>query len=110
MMTALALSLSYAGFAALALAMRRHHRQIWNRDPTGGLRHVYRAAGVLLLGLAFAACVVDDGWLIGPVTWFAVLSASALLFDFILPYAPRAAATVSLLTVPVAAATFWPWL
>ena len=109
-MTALALSLAYAGFASLALAMRRHHRQVWKRDPSFGLQFAFRAAGAALLGLAFAACVVDDGWLVGPVMWFAVLSCSALAFDFVLPYAPRAAAVASLAALPVAAATVMSWL
>ena len=109
-MTAMALSLAYAGFASLALAMRRHHRQIWKRDPSIGLQLAFRASGAALLGLAFAACVVDDGWLVGSVMWFAVLSCSALIFDFALPYAPRSAVVASLAALPVAAATVMSWL
>ena len=109
-MTMLAFSLAYAGFAALALAMRRHHRQVWHRDPPNVLRHAFRAGGILCLALAFAVCIAGEGWLVGPVTWFAVLSAGALVFDFVLPYAPRAAATASLMMLPVAAVSFWSWL
>jgi hypothetical protein len=60
--------------------------------------------------LALAACVAESGWFVGLVVWFAVLSAGALAFDFLLPYAPRIAAVASLLVLPIGAATILSWL
>lgn len=110
MMTALSFSLAYAGFTALAMAMHRHHRQVWRRDPTPLARAGYRILGTLCLTLALAACVVDSGWFVGLIAWLAILSAMALVFDVLLPYAPRAAALASLLALPIAAATALSWL
>lgn len=110
MIAAFQFSLAYAGFTALALAMHRHHRQIWQRGPTALRRIGFRAAGIVCLALALAACVVEDGWFTGVVQWFAMLTASAIAFDFLLSYAPRAAAAASFLALPIAAAALVGWL
>jgi hypothetical protein len=91
---------SYAGWAALALAMDRHHRQLWRHAPSGNRSIALRAAGGAGLALSFAACIPHWGWAIGPVAWFGVLFASALGFVLLLTYAPRAAAGLALLAVP----------
>jgi hypothetical protein len=44
------------------------------------------------------------------VQWFAMLTASAIAFDFLLSYAPRAAAAASFLALPIAAAALVGWL
>ena len=90
-MTALAFLLAYAGFAALALAMDRHHRQVFGRAPRRGIRIVLRIAGAAGLCGALAACVAASGGSIGTVEWFGVLSASALAFVLLFAFRPHIA-------------------
>lgn len=46
----MALLLSLAGFVALALAMERHHRQVWQRAPSRKQSLLLRCAGVIGMG------------------------------------------------------------
>jgi hypothetical protein len=62
MMHLIAFSLAWTGFAALALAMDRHHRQACAATPAGGLRWLLRGIGVLGLTASLATCVVSAGW------------------------------------------------
>jgi hypothetical protein len=78
MIQVLALALAYAGFTALALAMDRHHRQVWRRTASGRTRILLRAAGILGLGLSLATCIVQSGWSVGLVLWLGVLTAATL--------------------------------
>lgn len=89
-----ALSLCYAGMAALCLAMDRHHAQVWRRAPRKPARRGLRIAGWLLLAVAVVPCVRGWGATVGVVAWFGFLSAAALLLVFLLPYRPRAAAAL----------------
>lgn len=75
----LALALACAGFAALALAMERHHRQVWHRAPGRGLCWSLRLAGAGGLGAALAVCVACAGVAVGVVLWAGLLSAAAVL-------------------------------
>lgn len=77
MTTLLAFALALLGFAALALAMDRHHRQVRRTVPAGWLRVVLRGAGTLALAASLAVCVFDAGWGTGWVVWFGLLSAAA---------------------------------
>ena len=48
----LALSLAYAGFTAVCLAMDRHHRQVFGRPSARRTATLLRALGCALLALA----------------------------------------------------------
>lgn len=89
--SASALLLTYAGFAALSLAMPRHHRQLRPARalPNQRERALYRLAGWSALGLAALASVLGWGPAIGAVAYFGVLSAAALTLTLLLAYAPR---------------------
>jgi hypothetical protein len=104
-MMGLALILAYSGCATLALAMDRHHRQVWQRQVSGLARLALRLTGSLCLGAAWAVCAVHSGWSTGTVAWFALLSASALGFILLSSYAPRAAAGLALMAIPAVIAT-----
>lgn len=99
-----ALALCYAGMAALALAMDRHHQQWRGKDASPAARHVLRAAGALLLAAALWPCVVLWGVGAGLVGWAGFLTAGALMLAFLLPYGARLAAVL----VP-AGAVFGLW-
>lgn len=92
MTTLLAFALTLIGFAALALAMDRHHRQLWHALPAAWLRRLLRGAGTLALAAALAACVAGFGRGTGWVAWFGLLSAAAIAVVLPLAYWPRRAA------------------
>ncbi len=88
MIDLLAFALSLAGFAALSLAMDRHHRQVWHRAPSRGLRLLLRAAGTLALAASLAACIAQSGAGVGVVAWFGLLSAAAAVVALLLAHRP----------------------
>ena len=78
-MITLALALGLAGFAALAVAMDKHHAQVFpGRVPTHGQRVACRTGGALLLLASAAACMRDHGIGVGLVLWCGVLTAAGL--------------------------------
>ncbi len=92
-----ALALCYAGMAALALAMDRHHEQVTGQgDVPGPRRQALRWGGGLLLALALAACAAAWGLTVGLVAWCGFLTAGGLAVAWLLPYAPRQAAVAAL--------------
>ncbi|WP_191575356.1 DUF3325 domain-containing protein [Achromobacter animicus] len=98
---AMALLLTYAGMACLALATPRHYHQVWTRDPHAGHTRVLRGAGVLLMGLAILPCVGLWGDVLGMVVWLGWLSAGALLWFGLLSWAPRPAAGTAAVAVAI---------
>ena len=103
-MTALALSLAYAGFAGICLAMQRHRRQVWGRDAGTTTQTGCRMAGWLFLALSLVPCFVAWGWAPGLLAWFGVLTTAGVLLTFLLPYAPRGAAALGVVAPIVAVA------
>ncbi len=85
------IGLAYAGLAALCLGMDRHHRQVVGRGIKPRATLALRLAGTTILALSFAAAILSDGWVFGPVAWCGGLTAAALALVFLLPYRPRLA-------------------
>ncbi|UNK43037.1 DUF3325 domain-containing protein [Luteimonas sp. S4-F44] len=73
----LATLLAAAGFAALALAMDRHHAAVIGGTPTPARRRAFRWAGGFVLTLAAWACVHIWGPAQGAVGLWGVASAGA---------------------------------
>lgn len=96
-MIIMALAFAYAGMTALCLAMRKHYRQVWNRDPVQAERTGLRIAGWILLIVSLALCIMSWGAAIGPVGWFGMLSVAGLILIFLLPYLPRLAVSLGVL-------------
>lgn len=95
-MTLLAIALAYAGFAALCLAMERHHGEVFGtRRIPPRRRAVLRPAGWALLAASFPVCIAGWGWTLGPVAWCGALTAAALPIVLLLPYRPRAVAVLA---------------
>ncbi|MQA38546.1 DUF3325 domain-containing protein [Rugamonas aquatica] len=86
---AAALLLASSGMTALALAIDRHHRQVYGADATPGARLVLRVAGAVLLALAICPCVLLWGAGAGIVAWTGMLTAGALVPALALAYHPR---------------------
>jgi uncharacterized protein DUF3325 len=93
-MTMAALATAYAGFAAISLAMARHHRQTFGRPPTVYLAVGLRIIGWIALGLSLIASILPSGWAIGTTTWFGILSAAGLAWIFLHSANPRLALAI----------------
>ncbi|MDW5441946.1 DUF3325 domain-containing protein [Polaromonas sp. SM01] len=84
--------MAFSGFAALGLAMDRHHDDSYGRGTSPGARRPWlRGAGTLGLLLSLAACLALKGPAQGWVLWFGMLTAGALGVVGLLSYAPRLA-------------------
>ena len=95
---------AFSGFAALGLAMDRHHEDSYGRGSSPGLRRPWlRGAGTLGLLLSLAACLAVQGPTQGWVLWLGVLTAGALAVVGVLSYAPRRAARLAAAAGAVAA-------
>ena len=81
--------LAYGGLAALALAMKRHHRTVTGRDLAPHRRGGLRTVGWSLLVFSLLVAFRVHGPEIGSVTWFAVVPAAGFTLTFLLAYAPR---------------------
>ncbi|NBA95035.1 DUF3325 domain-containing protein [Pseudomonas sp. R5(2019)] len=82
---------SYAGFAALCLAMEKHHHDLLGRKSSPRQRLWLRVSGWALLLLALTIAVRDQGWAMGLVFFTAAIMASAVVLVFLMPYWPRLA-------------------
>jgi hypothetical protein len=95
----LGVALAYAGMAALSLAMDRHCEQLTGlREVPVRLRMSLRLAGTALLAAALVPCVMAWGASVGTVAWLGLLSAGALPVALLLPYRPRGAAGLAVLS------------
>lgn len=104
-MLSLALS-TFAGLAALCLAMEKHFTDLLGRKPRQAQLRALRIVGWLLLVLSAVLAVYLRGWALGLVEWTAVLMAGLTLWVFGLPYQPRlllSLAAASLVLAPVVA-------
>jgi hypothetical protein len=100
-MTVLSLALAYAGFAALCLAMERHHEQVFHsRRIPPWRRRLFQCAGWALLAASLLAAVQGPGWALGLVVWTGLLTAAAMLLAMLLAYAPRLALLLAIAPVP----------
>lgn len=90
-MAPLAIGLAYPGFLLLALAMDRHHRDLFRHAPDRMRRRHFQLGGWALLGLSLLPCLALWGGAIGWVAWLGVLSVAAWGLVFLLTYAPRTA-------------------
>jgi drug/metabolite transporter (DMT)-like permease len=91
-----AVCMAFSGFAALGLAMDRHHEDSYGRGSSPGARRPWlRVAGTFGLLLSLAACLRIQGPPQGWVLWLGVLTAGALGVVGLLSYAPRRAARMA---------------
>lgn len=81
---------------ALALAMDRHHRQVWQRLPSAFWRLSLKILGWLGLGLSCQLSMLDTGLALGLVQWFGGLSIWILVLALVLNYRPGCLAWFSL--------------
>lgn len=83
----LAFAAALVGFACLSLAMDWHYADWFGRGrDAGSKRRWLQAAGSVAL---YVACVGAQGYPIGSVLWFGVLTAAALVVVLSLTYWPK---------------------
>jgi hypothetical protein len=87
-MELIAFVLALAGFTALALAMRRHHRDLFGRFPSVKRSVILRVVGGTALILSLAPCVFRADWPVGLVLWLGLLTVSALAVALMFAYRP----------------------
>lgn len=106
----LAFALSFAGMAALAFAMDRHHEQLTAAMEISAARaRLLRAVGAGLLAAAVMPCVQTWGWSVGVVAWLGWLSVGALLVVALISIAARWAAVAACILAAAAAIMAAVW-
>lgn len=91
-----AVLLAYSAMVALCMGLERHHKKVWNKQPSALLLHGLRWTGWSLLVASFWVCARGWGWAMGPVGWFGMVSLAGLGLAFSLPYRPQQAAWLAL--------------
>jgi len=89
-MMLLALTLSFSAFTALSLAMEKHQHDLHGKAAAPPARRTHwRVLGWVLLAVAFALCVADHGWAMGPVLWLGAMTLAGVTLSFgLYPYRP----------------------
>jgi hypothetical protein len=89
---AVVVALCWAAFTALALALERHHAQVFGAPAARRReRWGWRSAGVALLVAAATAAVGLDGPGVGLVLWCGALTIAGLGVSAVLAWRPTAA-------------------
>lgn len=88
-MNLLAATFAYSALAALALAMRRHYRTVFNREANAKARLTWRLVGWALIIISLLVELQADGPGLGIVAWIIGLAVAGFALTFILTYKPR---------------------
>ncbi len=75
---AVAFALALFGFGALAMAMRRHHRDVFGGNPSVARSAILRALGILLLAASYGVLCRDLGVTEGTIEWLGLISLAAI--------------------------------
>ncbi|AYA90167.1 MULTISPECIES: DUF3325 domain-containing protein [Stenotrophomonas] len=89
-MMLLALALSFSAFTALSLSMEKHQHDLHGKAAAAPARRMqWRVLGWALLAAAFALCVADQGWAMGPVLWLGAMTLAGVTLSLgLYPYRP----------------------
>ena len=102
-MDILVLFLSYGGLLTLCLAMPKHYQAILGQSSLPSnpslILLILKIVGWLILGLSLVVAVATAGWSFGPVQWVGFLAIGGLLLIFLLPYTPRLALILGVLSL-----------
>ncbi|WP_329846469.1 DUF3325 domain-containing protein [Stenotrophomonas sepilia] len=85
-----ALALSFSAFTALSLSMEKHQHDLHGKAAAAPARRMqWRVLGWALLAAAFALCVADQGWAMGPVLWLGAMTLAGVTLSLgLYPYRP----------------------
>jgi|EndMetStandDraft_4_1072995.scaffolds.fasta_scaffold05873_7 hypothetical protein len=81
--------LSLAGLAALALAMKKHHRDLWGQPAPPARTLALRGAGWLLVSASLSVAVISNGVLAGIALWLGMVTITGLAVAMTLTFAGR---------------------
>ena len=101
--------LSFVGFVALSLAMKRHSDQIRAEGNSLSVKQkiVSRVIGFACLIAACGLCMKSEGTSVGLVYWTGILAAVALLQTLLLSYRPQWVVHIVLMALMTGAITGW---
>lgn len=94
MMALACLALALAGFAALAVSMPKHHRDLFGGSPRRTRKLALATAGWLFLTASTGSAIARYGVSMGLVLWFGIVTAAAFAVAMSLSYGPRAKSAV----------------
>jgi hypothetical protein len=86
MMAFATLLLSFAGFAALALSMPKHHRDLFAKNYRLLWEVALRSVGWALLAASLAPAIIGQGVSIGIVLWIGSATVAAIGVAMLLAY------------------------
>jgi hypothetical protein len=89
-MTVDAFLLVLAGFACMALSMRKHSVQVRGSVATRRSGQAWRGGAAACLVLSLVSAMADEGTAVGIVAWTGLVTAGALTVALLLTYRPRA--------------------
>lgn len=102
-MTALLWSL--VAWCALALAMPRHHEQVFGREGSTRALRVWRCGGAVAVLMVLVQAVLTEGWALGALHAVASLAVAGVAVPAVLAWAPQHCAALA-----AAAAALGAWL
>lgn len=97
-----ALLSAYAGFAALCAITARNVPVVWTTPPSQRVVRALRAAGFLLLALAWIPCYLYWDVPMGTAAWVMALAASGFALVFPFAYAPKRSVQAGGVAAPLA--------
>lgn len=86
MLMSIAFLLALLGLLLLALAMDKHHRQVFGKTPFLKTKAVFRVTGAASLSISLVLCAQIIGWSVGAVLWFGLLNLAAIIVALFFTY------------------------
>lgn len=80
---------TFAAWCALALAIDRHHEQVFRSEAQPWARRAWAASGAAGMLAALAAPVLAQGWALGVLTWVGASVAAGVATAVLLAWRPR---------------------
>lgn len=88
-MTIIAFLSAFAGFAAMALSMHKHYRDLFGVAPPERLRKALRTSGFVKIAASLGLAIAVEGISIGLVLWAGLLTLAAIAVCLLLTYRER---------------------
>ena len=100
-MIALSYWLVFVGLVALSLSMKRHFRQCYPQRKMPSLKtlFVFRIIGFTCLLLSISFFIAENGWGIGLVLWFGLLTIVVFLQSLLFTYKPQWIMSIGLISL-----------
>jgi hypothetical protein len=80
---------SFAAWCAFALAVERHHDQVFRRAPSPLVSRAWCASGATGMLAALVAPVLGQGWALGVLAWVGAVAVAGCAAAALLAWRPR---------------------